>query len=270
MAGDDMWPACNVMELALRERVSSGLLRPIIDEEMLEWLVPPVNDREPNLLPGYVVCFLAFLDRGFGIQASRFMCALVHYYGVELHNFNPNSIMQVVIFATVCEGYLGIPPHWNLWLHLFKAEMSPRNEGGEKRPLRAGGCTLQLQQSRSNLYFRSLMPALNRGWRNGWFYFWNDHDLLSEYTGRMLTECLDKWGWGAPTVEHKRLYPLLAGLAKLRQEGVTTAMVAVAFHKRRVLPLAQRVLLMWEMTPEASLVGTQMLEETVTAAEIAL
>ena len=42
---------------------------------------------------GYVVCFLAFLDRGFRILASRFMRALVHYYGVELHNFNPNSIM---------------------------------------------------------------------------------------------------------------------------------------------------------------------------------
>jgi len=42
----------------------------------------------------------------------------------------------------VCEGYLGIPPHWNLWLHLFKVEMSSCTEGGEKRPLRAGGCTL--------------------------------------------------------------------------------------------------------------------------------
>jgi len=61
---------------------------------------------------------------------------------VELHNFNPNSIMQVAVFAMVCEGYLGIPPHWNLWLHLFKAEMFSHNEGGEKRPLRTSGWTL--------------------------------------------------------------------------------------------------------------------------------
>jgi len=39
------------------------------------------------------------------------MRALVHYYEVELHNFNPNSIMQEAVFATVCEGYLGITPH---------------------------------------------------------------------------------------------------------------------------------------------------------------
>jgi len=93
MAGDDMWPACNVTEVALRAHVSGGLLCPITDERMPEWLVPLVNDREPNPPLGYVVCFLAFLDRGFRILASRFMRALVHYYGVELHNFNPNSIM---------------------------------------------------------------------------------------------------------------------------------------------------------------------------------
>ena len=47
------------------------------------------------------------------------MRALPHYYGVELHNFNPNSIAQAAIFVTVYEGYLGIAPHWELWLHLF-------------------------------------------------------------------------------------------------------------------------------------------------------
>jgi hypothetical protein len=52
-----------------------------------------------------VVSFLAFHDQGFGVLASRFMRALMHYYGVELHNFNPNSITQVAIFAIMCEGY---------------------------------------------------------------------------------------------------------------------------------------------------------------------
>jgi hypothetical protein len=63
---------------------------------------------------------------------------------VELHNFNPNSIMQAAIFATVCEGYLGIPPHWNLWLHLFKAEHFTKvaESGGSQKIVRAGGCTL--------------------------------------------------------------------------------------------------------------------------------
>jgi len=72
---------------------------------------PLVNTREPNPPPGYVVCFLVVHDRGFGIPASRFKRALTHYYGVELHNFNPNFIAQAAIFATVCEGFLGIALH---------------------------------------------------------------------------------------------------------------------------------------------------------------
>jgi hypothetical protein len=39
------------------------------------------------------------------------MRALPHYYEVELHNSNPNSITQVVIFTAICKGYLEINPH---------------------------------------------------------------------------------------------------------------------------------------------------------------
>jgi len=38
-------------------------------------------------------------------------------------------------------------------------------------------------------------------WKNRWFYLWNNHGLLPEYTGKMVTECPDKWGWGAPAAE---------------------------------------------------------------------
>jgi hypothetical protein len=39
------------------------------------------------------------------------MRSLPHYYGVELHNFNPNSIAQAAIFTAIYEGFLGIEPH---------------------------------------------------------------------------------------------------------------------------------------------------------------
>ena len=145
MAGDDAWPPSNVTKPALEAHVKGGLLRPLTDEGLPEWIAPSVSDRETNPPPGYVVCFLSFLDRGFGTSASRLIRAILHYYGVELHNLNPNSVMQAAAFAMVCEGFLGVPPHWNLLLHLFKADMSARYEGGEKIPLRVGGCTLQLR-----------------------------------------------------------------------------------------------------------------------------
>jgi len=71
MAGDDAWYPCNTTRAALDARVKSRLLRPITDEGAPEWIVPPVNDREPNLPPGYVVCFLSFLERWFGTPAGR-------------------------------------------------------------------------------------------------------------------------------------------------------------------------------------------------------
>ena len=107
MAGDVAWPPCNVTKSALEARVKAGILRPITDARQPEWIAPSANDREPNPPQGYVVCFLSFLDWGFGTPASRLMRAILHHYEVELHNLNPNSVMQAAIFTTVCEGFLG-------------------------------------------------------------------------------------------------------------------------------------------------------------------
>ena len=113
MSGDDVWYPCNTTKAALDAHVKSGLLCPITDEGAPEWIVPPVNDREQNPPLGYVVCFLSFLEWGFGTPAGWLIRAILHYYWVELHNLNPISIMQVAVFATMCEGFLGISPHWN-------------------------------------------------------------------------------------------------------------------------------------------------------------
>jgi hypothetical protein len=83
---------------------------------------PPPSGAAPSPPPGYVVSFVSFHERGFGVPTSRFMRAILHVYGVELHNLSPNSISQAAIFAAVCEGYLGIDPHWTYGLI-----SSPRN-----------------------------------------------------------------------------------------------------------------------------------------------
>jgi hypothetical protein len=57
-----------------------------------------------------VVSFVCFHERGFGMPASVFMRALLHYYQVELHHLAPNAVAQAVIFAAVYEGYLGVEP----------------------------------------------------------------------------------------------------------------------------------------------------------------
>jgi hypothetical protein len=70
-------------------------------------MVPPASEREPNPPHGYVISFAHLHERGFTAPASRFMRGLCHHYGVELHNFGPNAIMQAASFVAVCKGFLG-------------------------------------------------------------------------------------------------------------------------------------------------------------------
>ena len=70
-------------------------------------------------------------ERGFGVPVSRFMRALCEHYGAELHNFGPNSISQAADFVAICEGYLGIEAHWDLWIHLFRGELFVENVRGQ-------------------------------------------------------------------------------------------------------------------------------------------
>ena len=155
MAGDivvikaDLWDPSDITVEMLQSLVDGGLLRPVTDLNRPEWIAP---GSEPELRPrdGYIVSFVAFHKHGLGLPVDRLMRALPHYYGVELHNFSPNSIAQAAIFIAVCEGYLGIAPHWELWLHLFWAGLNTKPMGmmGTRKALRAGGCTLQVRQDR--------------------------------------------------------------------------------------------------------------------------
>lgn len=139
----DPWVPSNITARTLAELVKEGLLHPIMSQMEPEWMVPG-DEAEPRPRDGYVVSFVAFHERGFAVPASRFMRELPRHYGVELQNFTPNSIAQAAIFTAVYEGYMGMAPHWGLWLHLFKVELTtmPSGAQGERRALWAGGCML--------------------------------------------------------------------------------------------------------------------------------
>jgi hypothetical protein len=78
------------------------------------------------------------------------MRGLCYHYGVELHNFAPNAISQAATFVSVCEGFLGIPANWYLWVHLFRAELHTLTTPSPKvrRAVRAGGVSIALRNSR--------------------------------------------------------------------------------------------------------------------------
>jgi hypothetical protein len=72
----DPWPFSTVTAGDLEDLVAEGLLRPLSDERQPEW-IPPVSEAAPSPPSGYIVSFVSFHERGFGVPASRFMRAIL-------------------------------------------------------------------------------------------------------------------------------------------------------------------------------------------------
>jgi hypothetical protein len=84
----------------------------------------------------------------------------------------------------------------------------------------------------------------------------------------VVTVAGDAWRFGTPHDRQKNLQPLLKALEVLRKGGLTVAGVIAAIHRRRVLPLTERRLPLWEMTPEADLEGSRMSSDTLSVGDL--
>jgi hypothetical protein len=170
------WSRSMATRLSLGELVTAGQLAANEDGRPAAWIVPQPSEREPNPPYGYIVCFICFHERGFVAPTSRFMRALCYHYVVELHNFTPNAISQAAMFVGVCEGFLGIPVNWDLWVHLFRVELHTlaTPEPKIRRAVRASGMMIALRNTRRELYIPCTMTSNNAEWERGWFYLRND------------------------------------------------------------------------------------------------
>jgi hypothetical protein len=124
--------------------------------------------------------------------------------------------------------------------------------------VRAGGCILQLRQARALQYIPAVLASSNKGWQRRWFYLRNDDGRLPSFSRRVVTAAADNWRYGTPRERQKNLQPLLKALEELREGGLTAAGVVAAIHHRRVLPLTERRLPLWEMTRGVDFEGLQM------------
>jgi hypothetical protein len=209
------WESSTVTTLALGQLVAGGQLVTNVEGRPAEWIVPPERELVPNPPYGYIVSFMRFHERGFTAPASRFMRGLCYHYGVELQNFTPNAISQATTFVGVCEGFLGIPVNWDLWVHLFCAELHtlPTSKPRTRHAVRAGGLVLAVRSSRREDYIPCTMTSNNVDWERGWFYLRNADPGLplhwqgAQGEGRLLVPR------GVPA-----LAPGAAGLARGRAE----------------------------------------------------
>jgi hypothetical protein len=230
-----VWERSSVTPLALNELVTAGQLAANEEGRPAEWIVPPVGDRAPNPPEGYVVSFIRFHERGFNVPASRFMRALCHYYGVELHNFVRGCLRGVSGDPSQL-GALGTPlPRGALHVAHDGAEDPPR--GARRRDVaRPAGAVqgplhpLHHDDEQRRLGAGMVLSAQRRA-------------RSSPYTGRVFKEKPSSWGYGVSTPQHRRRQDsVLAALRSLSEQGLSAMGVLAFLHHRRVVPLMERPL----------------------------
>ena len=65
-------------------------------------------ESAPNPSKGERVCLVPYLIRGLGFPIHPFLRGLLEFYGLQLHNFTPASILHIAGFVALCELFLGI------------------------------------------------------------------------------------------------------------------------------------------------------------------
>jgi hypothetical protein len=179
---------------------------------------------------------------------------LCYHYGVELHNFTPNVISQAATFVGICEGFLGIPANWDLWVHLFRTELHTlvTPEPRVHRVVRAGGVSISLRETRREFYIPCTMTSNNAEWEQGWFYLCNDEPGLPPYADKVVKEKADSWWHGvSPSSCQDQLESALLTLKNLADAGLGATSVLANLHLRRIIPLMERRLHIFEMSEVA-------------------
>ena len=79
-------------------------------------------------------------------------------------------------FVALCEGFLGISPHFNLWRHFFALTLQKKRKKGGRQELHTPmGCAgIHLRNNRVGEYPSMRLSTSNKGWHSQWFYLKND------------------------------------------------------------------------------------------------
>ena len=138
------WCRSSITPQRLEGLVRRGLLCPLIVVE--EWRLHGDED-ESSLPEGYVMSFALFHERGFTVPAHKFLRGLLEYYQVELQHLNPNGVQHIAAFIALCEGFLGISHHFDLWQHFFVINLSKKRVGKQELSMPMGCASIHLRNN---------------------------------------------------------------------------------------------------------------------------
>jgi len=124
-------------------------------------------------------------------------------------------------FIALCEGFLGICPHFDLWWHFFTVTLLKKREKRQELNMPMGCTDIQLYNNRVNEYLLMHLSTSNKGWHSHWFYIKNDAAApLPEFTERLIEEVSESWRrWGVPEKDKKRIQDHLTAIRILKEGG---------------------------------------------------
>jgi hypothetical protein len=214
MAEQD-WTLFSIMPGHMQKLMKHGFMA----AAELEACRVPEDPAFPAPVEGYVVSFVTFYERGFGMPPHRFLCSLLRYYGLELHHLTPLGVLHIATFMTLCEAYLVINPELDLWKYFFRVWCQ---QDLEAELTISGGTVIHVKVGHElDHYLEIHMPRSMKGWRKKWFYLRNDGFApLPAFTGGHPVP-LPSWGDGVAKKDLGKLLPLRKNLQQLWQDGLT-------------------------------------------------
>ena len=140
---EEGWNTSKCSQSDLETLVSNGLLVP---RSVIQWR-PALGEDHPYENMGEIVAFTPYLEWGLGFPCLFFFSRLLRYYRIQLHDLTPNSFVHISIFVHLCEAFLGIELHFELFQFLFR--LKPQLDSFILDVV--GGAGLQLRQRRDRV-----------------------------------------------------------------------------------------------------------------------
>ncbi|KAE8802475.1 hypothetical protein D1007_21793 [Hordeum vulgare] len=210
----------------------------------------PEGELEPAPREGERVLLPTHVERGFSVPPHPFFRGFLFYFGIQLHHLPLNNVAYLSAFITLCECFLGCPPHWGLFKNIFTAwsqTMKKANPGDSRTNViqLCGG--LGIQKRNMSAYPPMTLPESVRNWQSTWFYC---NDIASPN----MSTSLPPFTLDRPTAPRiltifeaeKAEVEMLAGeVISLVRNGLNGMDLLETFLSRRIQPLQVRDHAMW-------------------------
>ena len=171
---EEGWNTSKCSQSDLETLVSDGLLVP---RSVIQWR-PALGEDHKYENMGEIVAFTPYLERGLGFPCSSFFSGLLRYYRIQLHHLSSNSFVHILIFVHLCEAFLGIEPHFELFRFLFHLKPQPDSFVLDV----VGGVGLLLRQRKDREYISYSLSNKVMEWKPKWFYVENQWESFPPIT----------------------------------------------------------------------------------------